>query len=79
MDYLALLRRYFDGIPESKKKSTNYLVPTKLFSHFTPQNFILSTLREYSAIHRASPTVTIIIFTIIFRTQHHEIHKPSNT
>jgi len=32
--------------------STNHPIPTKLFSHFAPQNFILSTLKEYFAIHR---------------------------
>ena len=49
--------------------STNYLVPTKLFSHSAPLNFILSTLKDYFAIHRASPTFTIIMFTTSFTSQ----------
>ncbi|MGD0589708.1 MAG: hypothetical protein ABSA44_02765 [Bacteroidota bacterium] len=39
----------------------NYPVPTKLFSQSAPQNFVLSTLKEYFAIHRASPAIAIII------------------
>jgi hypothetical protein len=77
---LALLRRYFDGIPESgkiffNKSNHSYEVIFAICSAELHPEHIDRVLRNapYFSI------VTIFMFTKIFGTQHQEIHKPSNT